>query len=83
MIAGGIWCYAFLMVFPSITGNFGSFGYNERLEKCDYMDDDIDEDLRRLFYSIESGLSIVLIVVSYFGIWRKSTKSASSLKPHL
>ena len=85
MIAGGIWFYAFLMVFPTITGDFGKFGYNERLQKCDYMDDedDIDEDLRRLFYSIEFGLPFILIVVSYFGIWRKTTKLASFLKPHL
>ena len=83
MIAGGIWFYAFLMFFPTITGHFGKFGYNTRLEKCDYMDDDIDEDLRRLFYSIEFGLPFALIVVSYFGIWRKTTKSASFVKPHL
>jgi hypothetical protein len=83
MIAGGIWFYSFLMVIPSITGRFGSFGYNERLEKCDYIDEDIEWYWRILFFSIELGLPFVLIVVSYFGIWRKSTKLASSVKPHL
>ena len=64
----------FFIVFLMIKGHFGKFGYNERLEKSDYMNDDIDEDLRRLFYSIEFGLPFALIVVSYFGIWRKNIK---------
>ena len=81
MMVGGIWLYALLIVFIPILGNFRHFGYNDRQRKCDYIE--VDENLGKLFNSIQFGLPFILMVVSYFKIWRKSQKSTSSVKPYL
>ena len=84
-----IWLYALVMVTPTLTttltipaqgkiGYSGAFGYNPGLGKCDYMD---SNGPRVLFYTIGFGLPLILIVVSYAGIWRTTTHSSSSLQP--
>ena len=83
MIVIGIWVYAFMMVLPTICGFHGEFGYNEDLGKCDYIETETDDDPRLFFYSIGFGLPLILIVVSYYSIWRNATKLSSFLKPHL
>ena len=84
MMVGGIWLYALLMLFMPLIGNFGHFGYSDRLRKCDYIEDPgVDENLRKCFYSIEFGVPLLLVVVSYFRIWRKTTQLSLILKPHM
>ena len=71
-------------------GTFGTFGYNVRLGKCDYLsdsearDDWSEEDdkirPRVLFLSVGFILPMIMIVVSYFTIWRTSIMSSSFLK---
>ena len=84
-----IWLYALVMVTPTLTttltipaqgkiGYSGAFGYNPGLGKCDYMD---SNGPRVLFYTIGFGLPLILIVVSYAGIWRTTTHSSSSVQP--
>ena len=66
---------------------YGTFGYNKHRGKCDYMDDNDDKDdnddngPRALFMSLGFGLPFILIVASYFGIWRTSILSGAILKP--
>ena len=81
MMVGGIWFYALLIVFTPIIGNFGHFGYNDYQRKCGYLE--VDENLGKLMDSIEFGLPFILMVVSYFRIWRKTTKLYSVVKPYL
>jgi hypothetical protein len=78
----GIWAYAFVMIIPTMLGKYGSFGYAKDLGKCDYILND-GVDPRVLFYSLGFGLPAILIIVSYFGIWRTTTKSSSFLKLNL
>ena len=68
------------MVVPTISGIYGNFGYNEYLGKCDYITED-DNTPRTIFYSLGFGLPLILIVVSYFGIWITTIKSGLFLKP--
>ena len=68
------------MVAPTISGIFGEFGYNEDLGRCVYITKD-DNTPRVLFYSLGFGLPLILIVISYFGIWRTTIKSGLFLKP--
>ena len=77
----GIWLYALFIVFIPIIGNVRHFGYNVRQKKCDYIE--VNENLGKLFNSIQFGLPFILMVVSYFEILRKSKKSTSSVKPYL
>ena len=69
---------------------YGTFGYNVRLGKCDYLsvsearDDWSEEDEeihpRVLFLSVGFILPMIMIVVSYFTIGRTSIMSSSFLK---
>ena len=81
-MVAGIWVYSLTMVSPTLSKTYdmpgyGRFGYNEDLGKCGY--DDV-QGPRVLFYSIGFGVPLILIVVSYFGIWTITMKSSSSLK---
>ena len=83
MMVCGIWVYALGMVAPTISGIYGTFGYNKDLGKCDYISIhkyDCGRP-RQLFYSLGFGLPLILIVISYFGIWRTTIKSGLFLKP--
>jgi hypothetical protein len=81
MMVGGIWLYAILIVFAPIIGHFGRFGYNVKQRKCGYLE--VDENLGKVMDSIEFGLPFILMVVSYFRIWRKTRKLTSVVKPYL
>jgi hypothetical protein len=84
MMVGGIWFYALLVLFMPLIGNFGHFGYSERLNKCDYIEDeDVDENSRKMFYFIAFGLPSLLVVASYFRIWTSTTDLSSIVKPYL
>ena len=73
-----------------LISRYGTFGYNVRLGKCDYLsdsearDDWSEEDdkihPRVLFLSVGFILPMIMIVVSYFTIWRTSIMSSSFLK---
>ena len=76
----GIWVYALGMVTPTISGIYGNFGYNEYLGKGDYITKE-NNTPRVVFYSLGYGLPLILIVVSYFGIWRTTIRSYLILKP--
>ena len=75
----GIWVYAMVMVIPTATGSYGAFDYAPLLGKCDYVDKN-GVNPRYLFYSIGFGLPAIIIIVSYFIIWRTTLKSSSFLK---
>ena len=80
----------FLNQFYFSSIRYGTFGYNVRLGKCDYLsesearDDWSEEDdkihPRVLFLSVGFILPMIMIVVSYFTIWRTSIMSSSFLK---
>ena len=76
----GIWVYALLMVIPTIMGKYGSFGYAADLGKCYVIISKDGVDPRRLLYTLGFGIPFILIVASYFAIWRMSTRSSSFLK---
>ena len=80
MMVLGIWVYALMMVIPTITEKYGSFGYAADLGKCDYIISKDDVDPRMLFYTLGFGIPFILIVGSYFAIWRKTTRSFSFRK---
>ena len=79
MMVVGIWVYSFLMVLPTMMDKYGHFGYADDLGKCDYITKD-DVDPKLLFITVGFGFPLILIVVSYFVIWRTSTKSSVFLK---
>ena len=74
-----------------LISRYGTFGYNVRLGRCAYLsnseagDDWSEEDEkihhpRVLFISVGFILPMIMIVVSYFTIWRTSIMSSSFLK---
>ena len=78
-----IWAYPLGIVVPTISNTlgrqgYGKFGYNQRLGKCDYMDDDGNTS-SIISYSLGFGLPFLMMIVSYFQIWRKTNKSISAL----
>ena len=79
MIVVMIWVYALMMIIPTMLGQHGTFGFNEEMVKCGYVNKD-GVDPKIVFYSIGFGLPAILIVASYFGIWMSTTKSSSFLK---
>ena len=50
--------------------------------KCDYIEKG-EVDPKYLFYSIGFGLPAIIIIVSYFIIWKTTLKSSSFLKVNL
>ena len=66
------------MILPTMMGRYGSFGYTKELGKCDYIVKD-GVDPKVLFYSLGFGIPAVMIILSYFGTWRTTLKSSSSL----
>ena len=77
----GIWVYAFILVFPTMVGKHGSFGFDKEKGKCDFVEKD-GVDPRWTLLSIGGGLPLILTTSSYLGIWRTVTKSSSGLKPY-
>ena len=77
----GIWVYALILVFPTMVGKYGSFGFDEEEAKCDCIAKD-GVDPRWILLSVGGGLPLILIIFSYYGIWRTVTKSSSGLKPY-
>ena len=75
----GIWVYALVMVMPTATGSYGAFDYVSHLGKCEYIIKN-EVNPKYLFWSIGFGLPAIIIIVSYFIIWRTTLKSSSFLK---
>ena len=76
-----IWVYAFILVLPTILKGYGEFGYDHILGKCDYINpDSYHVHPRQLFLGIGFSVPMVVILVSYFTIWRTTRKSSSFLK---
>ena len=75
----GIWIYALVMVIPTATGNYGAFGYVFLMRKCDYIEKN-GVNPKYLFFTIGFVLPAIIIIVSYFIIWRTTLKSSSFLK---
>ena len=84
MMVLGTWVYATLLVFPTLFHWYGKFGYDPELGKCDYLNVGKSSiHPRQLFLGIGFTVPMVIIVVSYFTIWRTTIKSSSFLKLNL
>ena len=75
-----IWIYALVMVVPTMSGKYGSFGYNPESGKCDYKADR-NGDPRIFLYSVGFAIPFLLIVIGNLGIWKVATKPSRSLIP--
>jgi len=87
-----IWIYGFALVSPTTFGLYGTFGWDPTLGKCDFCLHSSDGkcDLieasetmihpRKIFLTIAFIVPLIMIVMSYFTIWRTAIKSSSSLK---
>ena len=78
----GLWTYSFLLVLPTILELHGKFGYDKDLGKCGYLKREMDEtpDPRSLYFSIGFLNPLIIMLVSYYRIWRKTISSSSFLK---
>ena len=75
------WVYALALVLPTAAGWNGFFGYDPELGKCDFIKPDADNvHPRVIVLGIGFSLPMWIITVSYFTIWRTSTKSPYFLK---
>ena len=81
MVICGIWIYAFVLLIPTISGKYGSFGYNPETGKCDYKVNG-DLDPRVFLYSVGFAIPFFLVVIGNFGIWKVATKPSRSLIPY-
>ena len=76
-----IWVYGIILVLPTWVGWYGRFGYDSRLGKCDFQDTgDTLIHPHKLFLGVGFIIPFILIMVSYFTIWRTSIRSSSFLK---
>ena len=79
----GIWTYAIVLVVPSVSGWYGTFGYDYDLGKCDMIDSESRLiHPRALFLGIGFTLPFILIVVSYVTMWWRVVKSDLYLRQH-
>ena len=82
LIVLGVWVYSFLLVLPTILEVHGKFGYDAELGKCGYLKKDVNEtpDPRSLYFSVGFLNPLIIMIISYYKIWRKSMSSSSFLK---
>ncbi|XP_050710973.1 uncharacterized protein LOC126995459 isoform X2 [Eriocheir sinensis] len=79
----GIWIVAILFQLATLTGNFGSFGYNELFVKCDFVQvkegSSASITPRIVFFALESAVPCVLILIGYLVILFQVYSSSSTL----
>ena len=78
----GLWVYSFLLVLPTVLELHGKFGYDQILGKCGYLKRKTDEkpDPRSLYFCIGFFNPLIIMLVSYYSIWRKTINSSSFIK---
>ena len=77
-----LWIYSFLLVLPTILELHGKFGYDHIHGKCGYLKREMDEkpDPRSLYFCIGFFNPLIIMLVSYYSIWRKTINSSSFIK---
>ena len=78
----GLWVYSFILVLPTVLELHGKFGYDQILGKCGYLKRELDEkpDPRSLYFCIGFFNPLIIMLVSYYRIWRKTINSSSFIK---
>ena len=78
----GVWIYSFLLVLPAVLEIHGKFGYDQILGKCGYLKSAMGEkpDPRSLYLCIGFFNPLIIMLVSYYCIWRKTINSSSFIK---
>ena len=80
VIVFGIWIYGALLILPSLLDVYGSYGYNPRIGKCDFLSVKSQVKPHIVFYVIGFSLPCASILISYFIIWKTTWKSSVYLK---
>ena len=70
-----IWLYAFAMIAPTMMGMYGTFGFDHKLGKCDFIPKD-GRNPKVFFWSLGFGLPFFLIALSYAAICKMTKASA-------
>ena len=78
----GLWVYSFILVLPTVLELHGQFGYDQILGKCGYLKRELDEkpDPRSLYFCIGFFNPLMIMLGSYYSIWRKTINSSSFIK---
>ena len=63
------------MVLPPVFKWYGEFGYDERHGKCDYLEITDDFLTTTTTFGIAFIIPMIMILVSYFILWKKSLTS--------
>ena len=78
LIILSVWIYAILLVTPMYISKmeFGTFGYNCKLGKCDFISLNAVIYPRVFWYSLGFSIPCLLTVVSYTAIWWHVTSTS-------
>ena len=72
----GNWIYALFMILPPTLKWYGKFGYDERHGKCDYLEiTDSFLTTKCVSFGIAFIVPLIMILASYFILWKKSLAS--------